>query len=114
MYAQLPNEPAPSELWPWMGWQDVSQNYAGIFFRVERESSAPFGSIQEENSPRLTHVKKIFGSTVSEIDVVADGNPSKMIDVEQTQNSDIGFQFTVSGGEVRPRNMAIRVWKRTT
>jgi hypothetical protein len=38
--------------------KDVTSDYAGLFFHVEGEGSAAFNQTWEENSPRITGVKK--------------------------------------------------------
>jgi len=115
IYVQLPTEKSPTEIWPWMTWNDVSYAYAGVFFRVTGGEAASFGQVQKENSPRLVRVNRydLNIRTSSAIDVFPNGEKSSIIDAEISRNRDRGLQFTVSGGEVRPRNMAIRVWKRT-
>jgi len=116
IYVQLPNEKSPKEIWPWMLWNDVSSAYAGIFFRVAGGNASSFGQIQEENSPRLIHVSRHLpihqARSEIEVNVFSNGEPSVIIDAERSVDRDIGLQFTVSDGEVRPRNMAIRIWKR--
>lgn len=115
-YVQLPKEKAPAEIWPWMTWKDVSSSYAGMFFRIVGGTSASFGAVQAENSPRLVHVHRFQtadNGATDDINVYADGIPSGGIDADISIRADRALQFTVSSGEVRPRNMAARVWKRT-
>ncbi len=112
IYVQLPKEKSPTEIWPWMTWKDVTSDFAGLFFRAEGEA-APFGQIQQDNAPRLSQLE-------------TDQNSFKHIDMPTsnwssytyTGNSGGGgteyrMRFNMRGGEVLPRNMAIRVWKRT-
>ncbi len=56
IYAQLPGQPKPTNLWPTATWVDVCSNYAGLFFRIIGEGSALFGKTQQENFPRLVQV----------------------------------------------------------
>jgi hypothetical protein len=35
IYVQLPNEKSPTEIWPWMIWNDVSSAYAGVFSELQ-------------------------------------------------------------------------------
>lgn len=116
IYAQLPGEKTPAEIWPWMTWQEISSNYAGIFFRVVGGNAAYFGTVQTEDSPRLVHVhREDTADNVAkyDTDVYADGKPSGSIDADVSIRADRALQFTVSAAEVRPRNTAMRVWKRT-
>lgn len=112
-YAQLPKEKPPTEIWPWMEWTDVSQDYEGVFFRVVGGESSSFGEVQEGNSPRLTRVDRVRTSTYGAVEISANGEASAAFDADDSSFSDRGMTFTVSGGETRPRNMAIRIWKRT-
>jgi hypothetical protein len=113
IYVQLPNEKSPTEIWPWMTWNDVSSAYAGVFFRVTGGDAASFGQVQEDNAPHLTGFTCYDDGTS-----VALNNPrSTQHSLSETcrkPNTYLnGISFSVSGGEVRPRNMAIRIWKRT-
>ena len=104
-------------LWPRYIWHKVTADYAGLFFRAEGGDSAAFGTTQADNSPRLSSVKhscckKDFSDEInlkpgewSQWFFTAHaGNPVSGI-IEQTS-------FLVSSGEVRPRNQAIRIFKR--
>jgi len=113
IYVQLPSQPEPKSLWANVEWKDVTADYAGLFFRAEGENASPFGVIQEENAPRLIHVKRVeFQPSANEINILSNGALSAIIDSDHTIKTDRGLQFTVSGGEVRPRNKAMRIWKR--
>ena len=97
----------------------ITTNYAGLFFRVLGGNSAQFGVTQEENSPRLTDVEwgsyKTDCHTGMGVKPVPPGTWSQWIGsgVLHSCKAD-GHRFYASGGEVRPRNKAIRIWKRTT
>ncbi|CAG2168611.1 unnamed protein product, partial [Oppiella nova] len=41
IYIQLPNQSKPINLWPLTNWSDVTQEYSGLFFRVEGGDSLP-------------------------------------------------------------------------
>ncbi len=45
IYVQLPNEKSPTEIWPWMTWNEVSSAYAVVFFRVSGGNAASFGQV---------------------------------------------------------------------
>lgn len=121
IYVQLPKEKLPSDIWPWLGWEDVTAEYAGVFFRAEGGNSSSFGEIQEENSPRLVHAAYNHhnddeGTYSWNVDIKADNKPTDVVltgvYVAGRYDSETGLSFRVSSGEVRPRNMAIRIWKR--
>ncbi|CAG2171721.1 unnamed protein product [Oppiella nova] len=84
IYTQHPDQAEPGELWPGYTWADVTGQYAGLFFRAEGGSSLPFnGGAQGEDAPSV----------------------DEPYWVEY-------FKVKVSGGEVRPKNQAIRIWER--
>jgi len=117
IYVQLPNELSPGEIWPGTKWNDVSSTYAGVFFRVTGGDALPFGKVQGDNAPHLERIEaldtlhgvKLYSGFDTSI-----GNWSEYIntgDWVQTQDY-TGIRFKISDGEVRPKNMAVRVWKR--
>lgn len=121
-YIQLPTQPEPSVLWPTVKWEDVSATYAGLFFRVLGGSSEKFGTIQAENSPRLASVESIETPKAAarplKLDIPANGDVSGQIYVGSgpaaaTQALDDHLRFKLTTGEVRPRNHAVKVWRRT-
>jgi hypothetical protein len=122
IYTQLPDQPEPMSLWPITEWVDVSSEYAGLFFRVEGGGSAAFGLPQEENSPRLTYVHRQDGAR-SNADLLpmklypGQWSPFFMTATGVRGSIETGrytyLRFKISDGEVRPRNKAIRIWKRT-
>lgn len=116
IYVQLPKESPPAETWPWMEWQDISSDYAGLFFRTEGGDAASFGKIQESDSPRLITILSDDGSSGSDssrtVDVTA-GVVSPALQLDGYRNGDIThLHVVVSSGETRPRYMAIKIWKR--
>ncbi|XP_054157087.1 uncharacterized protein LOC128955441 [Oppia nitens] len=110
-YVQLPKEKAPQDIWPTFKWQEVSANYAGVFFRITGGSAAPVGQIQEESTPRLAMIEIADATGYKDkSDPIGKGGHAK-IKAGSTGNPWF-FQFDVSNDEVRPRNMAVRVWNR--
>ncbi len=110
IYVQLPSQPEPRTLWSIAGWKDVTSDYAGLFFRAEGGKSLSFGQIQEGNCSRLSYVD--YHAT--------DPTPKSFppgFSVQVRTGYDIGrfgsLHFYISNDEVRPRNMAMRIWKRT-
>jgi len=121
IYVQLPSQPEPKTLWSMVEWKDVTSEYAGLFFRAEGGGSAAFEQIQNENSPRLTAVTATSHANSNVADfvedtriVIAAGETSKKVHSGDHHTwPAMSLSFEVSGGEVRPRNKAMRIWKRT-
>lgn len=114
IYSQLPNEKSPQQIWPSTEWKDISSDFAGVFFRVIGGNAASFGSRQSDHSPRLVSVQRHYGQgSYQKVSVYANGYRSDIIDADDVSiGSSQGISFTVSSGEVRPVNMAIKIWKR--
>ena len=92
----------------------------GAFFRAEGENSAAFGKLQEENTPRLVQVDTVYFNDIQDKNKVKHNttlNVGEASDWVYTGNN-AGYtdhryvRFVTSSGEVRPSNMAVRVWKR--
>lgn len=115
IYVQLSGQPEPSNIWPTVTWTEITSEYAGLFFRALGSGSASFGYIQAENSPRLTEVSNtLVGSVFNDLQIPVNGGWSSWISTGSTSAvSHWALQFLVSTGEVRPRNSAIRIWKRS-
>ncbi|KAH9408921.1 hypothetical protein TYRP_011194 [Tyrophagus putrescentiae] len=144
IYVQLPYEQSPKEIWPsnWYSWTEVSEAYAGVFFRVVGGDAAEFGNTQEADAP---HIDKILqkwcwtndDNTCSKGATSYDSEPAdvkrnislsgssseswsdpiwsanKYRKGDQSSSMSNYLTFHNSGGEIRPLNMAVRVWKRT-
>jgi hypothetical protein len=114
IYTQIPGQPEPKTIWSNIEWKDITSEYAGLFFRAEGGDSAKFEELQKDSSPKLIAVTSVYQS----FDIVSTRMEVKSGEVSQTiyTGSDgpqhFGLKFEVSGGEVRPRNKAIRIWKR--
>jgi hypothetical protein len=119
IYVQLPKEKSPTEIWPWMIWKDVTSDYAGLFFRAEGGESASFGQVQQDNTRRLEAVEtQWFSGHSSQGDGYGNGTLpigtwSKWMVTGNRGGESMDTRFYISDSEVRPRNMAIRVWKRS-
>ncbi len=132
-YLQLPGDLSPESLWPAAAWTEVSDTYSGLFFRVIGNGSADFGTVQPDWSPRLAKLVRTVHRT-KQLKVISplELKPGKLSPPMPLQfepkdeatvqggegNEDKGFKhselaFLVAGGEVRPRNVAIKVWRRT-
>ena len=119
IYFQLPRQEGPNSIWPHWEWLDISEEYADRFFRVTSEKAEPFGEDQEEGAPRLdkVNITRIENGKddYHEEDIISPGVWSKLLYTGSFSNGDTLNQhinFHVSGGEVRPMNTAIKIWKR--
>lgn len=98
-----------------MTWTDVTPQYAGLFFRAEGQQSDQFGTVQDSSAPRITSISTIYRTSyLYSINVPLNGQSSA---VSSGSNTGVfghwGLAFTASNMENRPRNTAIRIWKRT-
>ncbi|CAG7727571.1 unnamed protein product [Allacma fusca] len=119
LYTQFGGQIAPQELWPTCKWEDVSLDYAGLFFRACGGKSLAFGETQEQDTSRIgrisvaplnekgTAVVRIpnFQGTSKTLGICGLGG-NKGIETPK------GLQFQVNGLEVRPRNQAVKIWRR--
>ena len=78
--------------------------------------SAHFEVTQEENAPRLTSAKCDFGYSIGakeSMPIIPGTWSPGIFSGSNTLNNQHSTSFYVSSGEVRPRNKAVRIWKRT-
>jgi len=115
-YVQLPSQPEPKTLCPACNWSDISSQYAGQFFRVLGNSSDTFGVVQEENVPHITTIEsqKNGASQIYLITTIKSNDWSNWVYSGSGDGNDYFLRFKSSGGEVRPRNQAVKVWKRVS
>ncbi len=124
-YVQLPKDKAPAELWPSMTWTEVSSDYEGVFFRVAGGDAADFGETQAATAPQLETVH--VGDTAHKVNpdqknlaynhnltIPGTGEWSDAIVSGCYYSTPLYMSFKHSEGvEVRPKNMAIKVFRRT-
>ena len=116
IYSQLPDQTDPKSIWPKYTWSDVTSSYAGLFFRAEGGGSERFGSLQADNSPRLTSVTHYWddhGYADGTINMVLGDSSKHLIITQDGRGAENTIGFGMSGGEVRPVNKAFKIWKRT-
>ena len=127
IYVQLPKEKSPQEIWSWMSWNDVSDQYDSTFFRVAGNKAAGFGAVQEEFSPYIDEIqfnsyREFSKSETLDAKILRNGGwtgdvrTAYVLEVSSSTNHNeyYGYlKFHTAAGEVRPKNMAVRVWKRT-
>lgn len=138
IYIQLPGEMPPQKLWANVTvWLDISPSLAGVFFRVDGGGAEPFGQIQEDFLPNLEVNYTIgmqtsfpfIGSMIPGLKTPPKAKERIQMSYKPTSKENpllitsaydkplessvvnaLMFQWTT--GEVHPRNMAIKVWRR--
>ena len=127
IYVQLPNEKNPQQIWSSeLKWTDISSTYDSAFFRVAGNKSAPFGKVQEGFSPYIDYIKysECYGrdcdsrdNTMWSIGLQNQGWSPNVMSASLERGSGQWYkgllQFHTASGEVRPKNMAIKVWRRS-
>lgn len=146
-YTQLPNKAYPWELWTFTvqeQWQNISEEYADSFFRVEGTNSQEFENQENAQSAELPNIRGKSSVHYYNGDMGANNlgamycstNPlvgSGTYGGGVGNNQSVGINFTASrgqttsagntvlneadsvykdGGEVRPNNYTVRIWKR--
>lgn len=123
IYVQFAGQTDPTTLFGGV-WENVSSQYAGLFFRAEGGNAAAFGSTQTDGAPNITGAVGLVTTPKTEhwSGAFSNGGISNG-NVGPTENRDwnlysINFSATNSNGkyalaEVRPVNSTIRIWKRT-
>ena len=117
IYTQLPWQKSPIELWPQWKWQEVTSKYAGLFFRAMGGDSAAFEIKQNDNAPRLVSVMQHYN--IYELGInqnmtlnINEESKNMFTSYDGSDNRPNSLSFHISGGEVRPNNMAIKLWTR--
>lgn len=119
MYVQYPGMLAPNTLWPSVKWEQITSQYAGLFFRAEGGSSLSFnGGKQNDISPRIVSANQcnqnVCGANSGISFVYADGiTYTSYLQTGMWRNDyweSISFQ--TQHKEVIPKNMSIRIYKR--
>jgi len=105
IYFQLRGQPEPASIFAGT-WQNISSEFAGLFFRVEGGNAVGFGNDQGQSIQPHTHtyINNRFGN------IGSNGNGSNISSINSQPTADTGSAGAV---ETRPVNTTIRVWKRT-
>ena len=118
LYTQFPNQSKPEDLWPNTKWSEMTSQYSGLFFRAEGGESEPFGRIQQANQSWISniHYKGYEYSSfkgLHNLDQMTSLNQNQWVDIQPSgyTTSVYNFKFYTTGGEVRPKNAAIKIWK---
>ena len=115
LYTQLPNQSSPIELWPKTNWSEVTQQYSGLFFRAEGGGSEPFGRTQSANYSTISSISEAsYGS-----DIIGHSAPWVIHEIKEGWSGWLSrgfvldnFRLFTTSAENRPRNTAIKIWKR--
>ena len=86
-----------------------------MFFRAGGGKAAAFGIVQQDNSPRLVKADTTYpiaGAKSSDNIVIPKNGASDWTYTGGTDRKEGYIRFETSGDEVRPINMAIKVWRR--
>jgi hypothetical protein len=102
VYFQLRDQPEPAALFTGT-WENISSQYAGLFFRVEGGNAISFGNNQDMMIQNHRH-----SSFIAHGNIV--GNEGIAQALTFTTNDYTGY---AGGIETRPVNTTIKVWKRT-
>jgi hypothetical protein len=120
IYVQMPNQNSPQEIWSSMKWTDVSTQYANVFFRVIGDKTETFGKIQEEETQTIRHAFSQWENEIAnernqfryDLDFPKVGW-TDWFETGSKGNIRRYSRFKITGDEVHPRNMAIKIWKRS-
>lgn len=135
VYVQFPTQTAPQTLYGRGTWTDVTSTYAGLFFRAAGGNAATFGVnqviVQDHALQGHTHIDSGHTHQVKMANNVQDGAKSTYnaysmgTPKDNTVTSESGTaklggptEYSTYGtinvaNETRPRNTAIKIWKRT-
>lgn len=123
VYVQYPWQDIPANLYAGRGWSwlDITSNFAGAFFRSEgglseafRTSVAAAQGFAQQNLSGWFHVDQNgqCDGTLFKDGGDAPGKSGQGTGVGRLVNFNASGQITTAA-EVRPKNFAIRIWKRT-
>ena len=123
IYTQLPSQPEPSVIWPQVTWTETTSEYSGLFFRAHGGDSEDFETIQNDNIPRINSVEYTSQEQTDYpgfIDIPNEGWSSWIKSAYNDHYTATwktfwryALRFHMTGGEVRPKNTAVRIWKLT-
>ena len=84
-----------------------------IGYVQSRISFLSFGQVQQGEAPRLTHIRFYKSTSCLSENIITPGEWSGVKTGREIPGQDLAnVQFLVSHHEVRPQNMAIKIWKR--
>lgn len=130
IYIQYAGQAAPADLFGGT-WDNISDTYAGLFFRAEGGAAAAFGETQGGGAPNITGSMSVEGNGIAFLTNSADlsitgcfssrklGWGSTAAQAGATRPTGVNFAASSSNAtygaadEIRPANSTIRIWKRT-
>lgn len=115
IYVEYNNQSKPEKLWPAFVWEDITDSYAGLFFRAYGGTDSKWGEVQTECAPRITEVE--YGSNgdyTGRITLPKSGWSAHVKAGDYSgMNTHERLAFYTADCEVRPANQPIRLWRRT-
>lgn len=137
IYVQYPNQNPPLEVYGRGNWEDISSQYAGLFFRAEGGNSLPFqGGVQDDKirsiNAQVRVVTEVESADACGAFIITNKNIQLEGGIEKGSNfirnwGIVTFDFNANinnnsavngmighadGPEIRPINTTIRIWKR--
>ena len=118
VYVQFSGQTDPTTLFGGT-WDNISNTYAGLFFRAEGGDAATFGETQAGGAPNITGS---FGNILNQSYSGAfsrGGYPLLSNGGSSTGGASVNLDASASNAtygaaeEIRPANSTIRIWKRT-
>ena len=119
IYIQFSGQSAPADLFGGT-WSNISNSYAGLFFRAEGGAAAAFGGSQSDGAPEIS------GTLGAGYNASGSGAFKNLGTLQQNHGGGdyhaiTAWDFEASrssskygaADEVRPVNSTIRIWKRT-
>lgn len=119
IYIEYYNQASPKTLWPTLSWLDITSSYAGLFFRVLGSGSDNWGVTQSPCAPRMTQMAYTYEYpswgdnplTIPSSGWSKWGEAGLHTNNANDRDTEV-LKFYTEGCEVRPKNQAIRIWKR--
>ena len=119
VYFRLPGQPAPNTIFGGT-WQDISSQYAGLFFRIHGGTAANFEGQQFDSNNRIIpqneSVKEHMHGYFKPDDAEELASKVEAGDIQLKAVKTISYNgetINYGGTETRPSNFTIRVYKRT-
>lgn len=110
IYPQFRGEKDPNALFPGTTWENISNQHAGRFFRVEGGNAASFGGQQDDMIRSHSHSISLRVNWM-------DAYESPPYHISGREHTFLGYYYAATdasgGAETRPVNETMRIWKRT-
>lgn len=125
VYVQFPTQTEPNALYGRGTWTEITEDYAGLFFRAAGGNAAEFGETQEEGLPnavgKFSTVYTSVSAKVSGIVKSIKGQTGRFSTGSAGSIEDLEIDLSRNGADpiygnsehVTPINTAIKIWKRT-